>query len=582
MGRIIAGRYRLDEPIAAGGMGEVWRGTDLRVKRKVAVKLLRPGLSGNARFRERFASEAVLIAALHTPSVATLFDYGEEPADGGILSYLVLELVDGVSLAETLRRGLPSIAETTRIIASAAEGLDAAHRAGIVHRDVKPGNILVTADGSVKLIDFGIARAYGEAGLTEPGVLVGTVAYMSPEQLSDADPDRSADVYALGVVAYECLTGAPPFAGDSAGAVISGHLHREPPPLPGSVPEALAAVVSRALEKDPAKRWGSVLEFGRACREAGAGHAEVPVAVAAEVPDAVTRVPAEPVTHVPAGPVPAAEENATLEAADPDETVPVVPVAEATAPVAVGTLVLPDPEGDAGRAPVPAGATAELTGEIVAEKPRRRALVPVLAGVIVAVMVAALFLSGPWRRAERDGQAAGGGGVPAQSSDLGSAPVVADPVSPSPSGAKPDEAKSPEKDGDHGGGNDDTGGSRPGTGDDGGHDDGGSKGGDAVPDLNGMVISDAASTLRSKGFKNFAGVPKSYTSGSPCHVTAQSPAPGTKVNAATDRVTFDYNEPDAYTCGDIWRVRPLDGATARPWAVTAVSSRRRRSRASVR
>nr|BFF26061.1 hypothetical protein GCM10025732_40260 [Glycomyces mayteni] len=180
-GNLIAGRYRLEQRLAAGGMGEVWRGTDTRLNRVVAVKLLHSGLSGNDRFRARFHQEAQAVAQLQSPGIVALYDYGEEHAPEGLVSYLVMELVRGKALDNVLReRRRLSPNETLKIMASAAEALDVAHQAHIIHRDIKPGNLLVDTDGSVKIVDFGIAAAKGGAGLTETGTVMGTLAYASP------------------------------------------------------------------------------------------------------------------------------------------------------------------------------------------------------------------------------------------------------------------------------------------------------------------------------------------------------------------------------------------------------------------
>ncbi|HEY1179560.1 MAG TPA: serine/threonine-protein kinase, partial [Phytomonospora sp.] len=269
VGDLVGGRYRLESRIADGGMGAVWRGTDTRLGRDVAVKLLHPALSSDASFRARFASEARLVAALNTRSIATIHDYGEDEDDDGVRAYLVMEFVEGRSLADILRRdGALDVAEAMRIVAEAAEGLHAAHRSEIVHRDVKPANILITADGAVKLIDFGIARSLGDAGLTETGMVIGTVTYTAPEQLADEDPAPAADVYSLGIVAYECLTGTTPFASGKVPAIIHGHLNQPPPPLPENIPQAVSDAVMTALRKDPDDRWRSAERFARACREA--------------------------------------------------------------------------------------------------------------------------------------------------------------------------------------------------------------------------------------------------------------------------------------------------------------------------
>ncbi|MGH8793760.1 MAG: serine/threonine-protein kinase, partial [Stackebrandtia sp.] len=240
-GDMVAGRYRIDDHLDGGGMGDVYRGHDTRLDRVVAIKLLHSGLSGNARFRTRFQQEARAVAALQTPGIVSLYDYGEDETPEGTVSYLIMELVKGQSLSSILReQGALHHDDTMKIVASAAEALHAAHEAGIIHRDVKPANMLIDDNGNAKLVDFGIARAKGEAGLTETGMVMGTVAYTSPEQLQDSNLTGLADVYSLGVVAYECLAGQPPFSSSNTGAAITGHLHKDPPPLPPHVPLPVA------------------------------------------------------------------------------------------------------------------------------------------------------------------------------------------------------------------------------------------------------------------------------------------------------------------------------------------------------
>ncbi|MEU5875224.1 serine/threonine-protein kinase [Glycomyces sp. NPDC047369] len=271
-GNLIAGRYRLEQRLAAGGMGEVWRGTDTRLNRVVAVKLLHSGLSGNDRFRARFHQEAQAVAQLQSPGIVALYDYGEEHAPEGLVSYLVMELVRGKALDNVLReRRRLSPNETLKIMASAAEALDVAHQAHIIHRDIKPGNLLVDTDGSVKIVDFGIAAAKGGAGLTETGTVMGTLAYASPEQLQGSQLTGATDLYSLGIVGYEALAGRPPYAGNEPTAAIAGHLTGTPAPLPPDVPAPVANIIMRCLAKDPRQRFASAAELARVCRAGGMG-----------------------------------------------------------------------------------------------------------------------------------------------------------------------------------------------------------------------------------------------------------------------------------------------------------------------
>jgi serine/threonine-protein kinase len=256
LGWLLEDRYRLGDRIATGGMGEVWRARDLVLGRPVAVKLLRPGYTdheGLARFR----AEARHAGSLSHPGIARVYDYSE--ADPPYPPYLVMELVDGPSLARLLEDGPVGPARTMSLIAQAARALAAAHAAGLVHRDIKPGNLLVSRGGQVKITDFGIARKVGSAALTRPGALMGTAAYLAPERASGASAGPAADLYALGIVAYQCLTGRLPFHGEPL-AVALAHQQQPLPPLPPTLPAAVAALVTDLTAKDPAARPASACE----------------------------------------------------------------------------------------------------------------------------------------------------------------------------------------------------------------------------------------------------------------------------------------------------------------------------------
>ena len=251
---MVGDRYRLDDRIAAGGMGEVWQATDTVLGRDVAVKTLHTDRAGDPGFQTRFRHEARAMAVLHHPNVADVFDYGESGSD----AYIVMARVDGQPLNQRIaERGRLTAAETLSIIGQAGRALEAAHQAGIVHRDVKPGNLIIQPDGTVVLVDFGVARSAESPTLTGAREVVGTALYIAPEQVSKQVTGPAADIYALGAVAYHCLAGHPPFVGDNPVTVAMHHLEDDPPPLPDDVPEPVQALVATAMAKDPAERFPS-------------------------------------------------------------------------------------------------------------------------------------------------------------------------------------------------------------------------------------------------------------------------------------------------------------------------------------
>ncbi|MGW7004246.1 protein kinase domain-containing protein [Streptomyces sp. NPDC054933] len=275
MGRdaMLGGRYELVERLGHGGMGTVHRAVDHRLRRTVAIKLMSAELAHHPESRARFQREAHAVAALNHPAVATIHDVGEEPDAEGPRPFLVMEYVAGSTLAEALRDGpLP----VTRAITLACEVLDAlqhSHQHGIVHRDIKPSNIMLTGPTAVKVLDFGIAKALTEAAtrLTGSGAAPGTPAYLSPEQISGAEIDHRADLYAMGCLLYELLTGAPPFRADSPFAVMHQHVFVEPVPvsqLRADIPPAVEAVITRALCKDPGDRFADAAAMRAALADA--------------------------------------------------------------------------------------------------------------------------------------------------------------------------------------------------------------------------------------------------------------------------------------------------------------------------
>jgi eukaryotic-like serine/threonine-protein kinase len=273
-GTILAGRYEITAPIATGGMGEVWRARDRVLDREVAAKVLRSEFTGDPSFVARFRNEARHTAALSHPNIASVYDYGEtEDERGARLAFLVMELVEGKPLVTILHEeGKLPVDWTLHVLGQAADGLSAAHHAGVVHRDIKPGNLIVRPDGVVKLTDFGIARARDATPLTRTGMVVGTAQYLSPEQAQGFEVTAASDVYSLGVVGYECLTGGRPFDGTSQVAVALAHINRQPPPLPANVPPAVRLLIERALAKDPADRFPDGAAFASAVRSVASGN----------------------------------------------------------------------------------------------------------------------------------------------------------------------------------------------------------------------------------------------------------------------------------------------------------------------
>ena len=262
-GDLLSQRYRLDERIATGGMGDVWRGTDVVLGRNVAIKVLLPTLVTDPDFNARFEGEARTLASLRHPGVVDVYDYGEsELVTGETAVYMVMAYVHGEPLSHRIadagRLGVP---ETLSLVTQAARALHAAHGKGIVHRDVKPGNLLVQPDGQVILVDFGVARSAAVTSVTAANAVPGTALYMAPEQASGKAVSPATDIYALGVVAYHCLAGETPFTGKTPIEVAIAHLHSEPPPLPDDVPASVQALVARALAKDPADRFPSAQAF---------------------------------------------------------------------------------------------------------------------------------------------------------------------------------------------------------------------------------------------------------------------------------------------------------------------------------
>ncbi|MBW0019556.1 MAG: protein kinase [Mycobacterium sp.] len=261
------GRYQLIELLGRGGMGEVWRAYDPTMGRTVALKVLPPNFADDRVFQERFRREARAAAGLDEPHVVPVYDFGEINRR----LYVTMRLIKGRDLEDLLEDGPLEPARAVGVVEQIAYALDAAHQIGLVHRDVKPSNILVGEHDFAYLIDFGIARAAGETGLTSTGATIGTWAYMAPERLNTGQADARADIYALACVLHEAMTGQRPFPGDSLEQQIVGHLTK-PPPRPSAlrtgVPEAFDEVIATGMAKDPAERYGATKDLAQAARAA--------------------------------------------------------------------------------------------------------------------------------------------------------------------------------------------------------------------------------------------------------------------------------------------------------------------------
>ncbi|QIV84109.1 serine/threonine protein kinase [Mycolicibacterium frederiksbergense] len=270
IGAALEGRYRVDAVIATGGMSTVYRGLDTRLDRPVALKVMDSRYSGDVQFLTRFQREAKAVARLKGDGLVAVYDQGGG-APGDEPPFLVMELVDGGTLRELLReRGPMPPHAVAAVMTPICKGLAVAHAAGLVHRDVKPENVLISDDGEVKIADFGLVRAVAEAGITSTSVILGTAAYLSPEQVGSGDADPRSDVYAVGILAYELLTGRTPFTGDTALSVAYQRMDNDVPPPSSAiagVPAQFDELIRRATERDPAARFADAAELGDALGE---------------------------------------------------------------------------------------------------------------------------------------------------------------------------------------------------------------------------------------------------------------------------------------------------------------------------
>lgn len=351
-GLTFGGRYELQSRIAIGGMGEVWQATDLVIGRAVAIKILKDEYLGDPGFLERFRAEARHAALVNHEGIANVYDYGEEEGS----AYLVMELVPGEALSSILEREhVLSTDRTLDIVAQTAAALHAAHAAGLVHRDIKPGNLLITPDGRVKITDFGIARIADQVPLTATGQVMGTVQYLSPEQASGHPASPTTDIYSLGIVAYECLAGRRPFTGESQVAIAMAQINEAPPELPATVAEPVRNLVFACIAKNPADRPASAAHLARAAQalrrgDVRAAAASVPAILgAAAATDAATvlmqtpgAAPTQATTVLPASTAMAVEE----ETAPPVEerkrsrwTWPLIALIALLALVLIGTII---------------------------------------------------------------------------------------------------------------------------------------------------------------------------------------------------------------------------------------------------
>ncbi|MEU6127873.1 Stk1 family PASTA domain-containing Ser/Thr kinase [Saccharopolyspora sp. NPDC047091] len=349
VGTMLERRYRVDSVIARGGMSVVYRGLDTRLDRPVALKVMDSHYSANPSFVERFELEARSAARLHHPSVVAVYDQGVDREVDGDRVYLVMQLVEGCTLREVLlEQGALPLPMAVSVLRPMLSALAAAHHAGMVHRDIKPENVLVGLDGSVRVADFGLVRATASAGSTTGNVILGTVAYLSPEQVTTGDADARTDVYSAGVVLYELLTGRPPFAGDTALSVAYQHVNADVPPpseITPELPPAIDDLVLRATRRDPAGRPDDAAAFLRELERISAELGLRPVPV----------------------PVPVSEQRTEMVSADPGgpPTERIAPITEASVPDAYdhsggprGTRAMPRP-------PAP----EETTHEIAAVRP---------------------------------------------------------------------------------------------------------------------------------------------------------------------------------------------------------------------
>lgn len=383
-GTVLGGRYTLVEKVGGGGMGSVWRADDGVLARPVAVKILRADLFEDGTGLQRFRREAQLVAAIDHPGIVGVHDYGESGGDGDArCAYIVMDLIEGRPLDRVLRDDGPMGAERAlRLLADALDALHAAHRRGIVHRDLKPSNLMVREDGGVVITDFGIARAVASTKLTAPYAVIGTAAYMSPEQASGETTGPASDLYSIGVVGYELLVGQVPYQGEGPLQVALKHVNQPVPELPDTFPAAVRALIATALAKQPEDRFESAAGMAAAAR------------VAVGLPGAARRA-------ADSGTIDLRADGGAAGGAAPAAGAAAVPVAVPAGDAATGAAAGAAP----GAAVVPAGPEQVVKVDPRAEtepgrrRPRRTLLIPVVVPIVISMGTATVLLvdRGPGR-----------------------------------------------------------------------------------------------------------------------------------------------------------------------------------------
>lgn len=386
LGAVLDRRYRVDAVLARGGMSTVYRGVDTRLDRPVAIKVMDPWFAGDPSFAERFEREARAAARLHHPAVVGVHDQGVDRSPSGDWVFLVMELVEGGTLRDLLRaRGALPVPLALSVVEPVLSALGAAHRAGLVHRDVKPENVLIGPGGTVKVADFGLVRAAAEVGTSTGNVILGTVAYLSPEQVATGAADPRSDVYAAGVLLYEMLTGAPPYSGDTALAVAYRHVNDQVPPpsatAPG-LPSAVDELVLHTTRRDPLARPADAAAFllGAQRVRGALGIRRVPVPVP-PLPDPPPTRPVPEPALAATGPARSAT-SATLAAPAP----PATAAADRLGPR--GTRALE-------RAPSPVSTRPAVLEERY-RRDRARSRRTFLAWTVAVLLLAALVFGGAW------------------------------------------------------------------------------------------------------------------------------------------------------------------------------------------